>query len=548
MRRAGTTAAALLLLGATAAGGAWLGWSGVLVPLLGRAAAAASSSEAAPAAGRSPLYYQDPDGKPFYAAGPRKAANGRDYVPVYDDPAPAQGGVQPPGRASAGKGRVLYYRAPMGPETSPVPKKDGMGMDYVPVTEGEAAAGGQPGAQEISPPAPASPPASGAPGGKGRVLYYRNPMGLPDTSPAPKKDPMGMAYLPVYENEAADAGAGVVTIAPGRMQVLGVRTAPVESRPAALTRTVRATGVVQFDERKLAVVTSRVGGWVEKLDVAATGDPVRRGQVLAEVYSPDLVASEEEYLVAARLGGGSLAAASLQRLRALGVPEDEVVRLRRTGRVAQRVPVLAPADGVVTEKMVVQGTRVGPDQPLYKTASLSPVWLIAEVQEQDLGAVRPGEQARASFVAFPGRSFEGTVDFIYPSLSAETRTGRVRIIVSNPDQALRAGMFATVEIEAPAGASSGPVLAVPSSAVLDSGRQQVVLVEKGEGRFEPRQVRIGAQGDGETQVLAGLKPGERVVVGANFLIDAESNIRAALQAFTAADAQDQGNQHGSKAP
>ena len=450
-------------------------------------------------AGRPPLYYQDPDGKPFYAAGPRKTAEGRDYVPVREDPAPTGTAAQP--SPSEGKPAAQQARAPFSP---------------------------------------------GQPGDHGRVLYYRNPMGLADTSAVPKKDSMGMDYIPVFENEAAEANAGVVTVAPGRLQVLGVRTAPVESRPSALTRTIRATGTVQFDERRMAVVTTRAAGWVEHLDVAATGDPVRRGQALAEIYAPDLVASEEEYLVASPMGG-ALAAAAVQRLRALGVPEGEIARLRRTGRAAQRVPVLAAADGVVTEKMVVEGTRVGPDQPLYRTASLSPMWLIAEVQEQDLGAVRPGEHAQASLVAFPGRSFAGTVDFIYPSLSAETRTGRVRIVMPNADGSLRAGMYAEVGIEAPAGAS-GPALAVPSSAVLDSGTRQMVLVERGEGRFEPRQVRVGAQGDGETQVLDGLRPGERVVVGANFLIDSESNLRAALQAFTASKEGSPAQADGSKAP
>ena len=483
MSRVVRFAAALLLLGAGAARGAWLGRSGAPVPIV-PTAAAAPPPEPAPA-GRAALYYQDPDGRPFYAAGPKKTANGRDYVPVYDDAAaPSQG--KPPQKQEAAAGQAS---------------------------------------------------------GRGRILYYRNPMGLPDTSPVPKKDSMGMDYLPVYENEAAEAASGTVTVPPGRMQVLGVRTAPVETRPA-LTRAVRATGTVQFDERRMAVATTRAAGWIEHLNVAAAGDPVRRGQALAEIYSPELVASEEEYLVAVRLGGG-LAAASLRRLRALGVPEDEIARLRRTGRVVQRIPVRAPADGVVTEKMVVEGTRVGPDQPLYKTASLSPVWLIAEAQEQDLGAIRPGEPARASFVAFPGRTFAGTVDFIYPSLSAETRTGRVRIVMPNPDQALRAGMYANVEIEAPAGAAWGPALAVPSSAILDSGRRQVVLVERGEGRFEPRKVRVGAEGDGYAQVLDGLKPGERVVVGANFLIDAESNLRAALQSFAAPENGDQGAGTGS---
>lgn len=429
---------------------------------------------AAPTPGQAPLYYRDPDGKPAYAGQPSKTADGRAFVPVFEDAPPPTAIASPP---------------------------------------------------------PASEPAR-APSGTNRILYYRNPMGLPDTSPVPKKDSMGMDYIPVRENEAAEAGAGMVTIAPGRMQVLGVRTAPVERR-AALARTLRATGTVQFDERGMAVVSTRVGGWVERLEVAATGDAVKAGQVVAEIYAPDLVASEEEFLVASRMG---MAAASIQRLRALGVPDAEITRLRRTGEAAQRIPVLAPADGVVTEKMVVQGTRIGPEQPLFRTARLAPIWVIAEVQEQDLGIVRPGQQAAATFVTYPGRSFAGVVDFIYPSLAADTRTGRVRIVIANADQALRAGMFASVTIESPVGAA-GPVLTVPSSAILDGGTRQIVLVERGEGRFEPRPVRSGARGDGTTEILDGVTAGEKVVVGANFLIDAESNLRTALQAFTAGQAQ-----------
>ncbi len=457
---------------------------------LGAALLLAGGPATAEDAARQPLYYQDPDGKPLYAATPKKTPSGQDYVPIFTD-------------ATA---------APIVP----------------------AGGAGGPATQRTFPSASQS-------AGRGRVLFYRNPMGLPDTSPVPKKDSMGMDYIPVRENEAAEAGAGLVTIAPGRMQVLGVRTAPVERREA-LIRAIRATGTVQFDERGMAVVTTRVGGWIERLAVAATGEAVKRGQVVAEIYAPDLVASEEEYLVASRMG---MAAASVQRLRAQGVPDAEIARLRRTGKVAQRIPVLAPEDGVVTEKMVVQGTRVGPDQPLFRTARLSPIWVIAEVQEQDLGAVHPGQRAKATFVAFPGRDFDGTVDFIYPSLSAGTRTGRVRIVVPNADEAVRAGMFASVEMDSPVG-EGGPVLVVPSSAVLDSGTRQVVLVERGEGRFEPRPVRVGAQGDGAAEILEGLTTGERVVVGANFLIDAESNLRAALQAFTAGQGQAGGQ--GAKGP
>jgi Cu(I)/Ag(I) efflux system membrane fusion protein len=319
---------------------------------------------------RPPLYYQDPDANPFYAAGPKKTTDGRDYKPVFVDGTTAQAEAPPP---------------------------------------------------------PAKPT-----GGERRILYYRNPMGLPDTSPKPKKDSMGMDYLPVHADEDTQGDPpGTVRISPGRLQTLGVKTIAAEMRPA-VARAVRATGVLQFDERRLATVTTKVPGRIEHLAVAATGDPVRRGQVLAEIYSPDMVASEEEYLVAARMGG-AIGTASDQRLRALDIPAEEIARLRRTGRPARRIPVMASADGVVIDKPVQEGMRVDAGEALYRTADLSDVWLIAQVQEQDLGAIQPGERARATFVAFPGRTFEGKVDFIYPTLSVETRTARVRIVLPNPD-------------------------------------------------------------------------------------------------------------------
>ena len=408
-----------------------------------------------------PLYWQDPDGKPFYAAGPKRTAAGKDYRAVFEDGGAATSAVPPP---------VADHR----------------------------------------------------------VLYYRNPMGLPDTSPKPKKDSMGMDYLPVYADDGSSGDRpGTVRITPGRLQTLGVRTEVAEMREDA-GRTIRATGIVQFDERHLATVTAKVSGWIEHLAVAATGDPVKRGQVLAEIYSPDLVASEEEYLVAARMGG-AMATASVQRLRALDVPDDEIARLRHTGKSSRQIAIVAPSDGVVIDKPVQEGMRVNAGEPLYRTANLSSVWLIAQVQERDIGSVVPGQLARALFVAFPGRAFEGKVEFIYPSLSAETRTARVRIVVPNADGALRAAMFADVTLDAAPG--TAPVLSVPASAVLDSGARQIVLVDRGEGRFEPRQVHLGARGDDRVEVTGGLKAGDRVVVGANFLIDAESNLRAALQGF-----------------
>ena len=419
------------------------------------------SSPAAAGPDGKPLYYQDPDGKPAFAAMPTKTPDGRDYKPIFED--------------------------------------------------------------DIAPPMPARKPAE-----PGKLLYYRNPMGLPDTSPTPKKDSMGMEYLPVYaDNGSNDDPPGTVRISPGKIQTLGVRTAIVAMRPAA-TRAIRATGIVQFDERHLATITTKVAGWIEHLAVAATGDAITRGQVVAELYAPDLVAAEEEYLVAARIGG-SLTAAALQRLRAFDVPDDEIARLRRTGVASRRIAIRAIRDGVVIDKPVQEGMRIAAGEPLYKTADLSTVWLNVEVQERDLGLVQPGQQATASFVAFPGRSFSGVVDFIPPTLTVETRTARVRIVMPNADRALRAAMYATVEVAVPV--STQPVLAVPDSAVIDSGRSQLVLVAKGEGRFEPRPVRTGVHGDDWIEILDGLKPGEQVVTGANFLIDAESNLRAALQSF-----------------
>lgn len=369
------------------------------------------------------------------------------------------------------------------------------------------------------------------------VLYYRNPMGLADTSPVPKNDSMGMAYIPVRAKDAQDAGS--VTISPGRLQTLGVRTTLVEGH-VALARTVRATGVVKLDERRLATVTTRSEGWVEKLEVAATGEPVKRGQVLAWIYAPELTAAEQEYLVAAGLernshadsihgDGSSLLDASVQRLRALDVPVDEIERLRRTGQASRRIAVRALRDGIIEEKPVTEGMRVAAGDPLYKLADLSNVWLIADIQEADLGQIHPGQTVKASFTAFPGRTFEGQVDFIYPMLSSDTRTAKVRVVIPNRDLALRSEMFASAAIETEA--APGTVVMVPSSAVIDSGVRQVVLLDKGDGRFVPREVKLGARGDGVVQILEGLDAGDSVVTSANFLIDAESNLKAALQSF-----------------
>jgi Cu(I)/Ag(I) efflux system membrane fusion protein len=368
--------------------------------------------------------------------------------------------------------------------------------------------------------APAAYAADACPGSK--VKFYRDPMGGPDTSAVPKKDSMNMNYIPVCEGEAADV-PGTVRISPDKVQRLSVRTAEVGERD--LSRTVRAFASLQFDERKQYIIAPRYSGWIEKLLVNATGDTVEKGQPLFDVYSPELAVLQQEWRIAGR---GGLAA---DKLRNLDYPEAEMERLRR-GETFRTVTIRSPAAGIVVQKMAVEGMRFSLGDALFRVVDTSTMWVMAEVYEQDLGFVNVGDTARIIVNAWPDRAIEGKVAFIYPSIGRESRTARLRIEVANPDGRLRADMAATVEIDTPV---SGSRTAIPESALIDTGRRQVVLVERGEGRYEPRPVKIGARVPGWVQIVDGLKPGERVVTQATFLIDAESNIRAALAAFNAGD-------------
>lgn len=413
--------------------------------------------------------------------------------------------------------KPLYYQDPDGkPDYAPAPKMTADGRAYKAVYEEQPAAG---------------------PKGPGKILYYRHPMGLPDTSPVPKKDSMGMDYIPVHENEGGDAG--VVTVSQARMQMLGVRTAPVEMR-RSLAQTVRATGAIQQDESRLSVVTTKFDGVIEKLLVSTTGAPVRAGQPLARVWiqtpdiqtqmGPDVITRQIGLVIALQEKDPAAIATAENVLREYGMPESVIAEIHRTGRATRSITLLAPRSGIIIEKPAIEGMRFNTGDPLFKVADLSTVWLVADVQEQDLGALRAGAPAKAVLVSYPDRTFQGKVDFIYPSLMANTRTGRARIVLPNPDGALREAMYASVEIDT-SQALHAPMLTVPDSAILDSGTRRMVLVARGQGRFQPRAVRVGARGNGYAQILDGLKPGETVVVSANFLIDAESNLRAALSGF-----------------
>jgi Cu(I)/Ag(I) efflux system membrane fusion protein len=382
--------------------------------------------------------------------------------------------------------------------------------------------------------------AAGAEPAKGerKILYYRNPMGLPDTSPTPKKDSMGMDYIPVYEGEDQDAGAGV-KLSAAKVQTLGVRSAPVERR--TLDSVVRAAGRIEVDERRLAAITPKFEGYVEKLFVNATGQWIARGAPLFEAYSPELLATQREYAIAVQglaqvkgadeatvAGMKRLAEGALARLRNWDVTDEDVARLAAGDEPRRTLTFRAPAGGVVLERKAVQGMRFMPGETLFQIADLSSVWLIAEVAEQDIGRVRVGLAARAQFDAYPGESFAGRVTFIYPTLKADTRTAQVRVELPNPQGRLKPAMYAQVDIAA----GGRPQLVVPNSAVIDNGTRRVVLVDLGEGRFEPRDVALGARGDEFTVVTAGVKEGERVVTSATFLLDSEANLKAALGALT----------------
>ena len=389
-----------------------------------------------------------------------------------------------------------------------------------------------------------------------KILYYRNPMGLPDTSPVPKKDPMGMDYAPVYEGGDEQTSSTQIRISTDKVQKLGVRSEPAAMR--ALTRTVRAVGTLAVDERRINTVAPKFEGWIERLYVNTTGQQVARGAPLMDVYSPDLIIAQQEYLIAAKgvdavTDGGPeiqssmrrLMSGALERLRNWDISERELQELEKGGAIRRTITLRSPVSGVVVEKPALKGMRFMPGEALYQISDLSSLWVLAEVFEQDLGLVQAGQLAKITVNAYPGRTFNGKIAFLYPTVTPETRTAKVRIELSNPGGLLRPAMYANVELAA------GPrrkVLAIPASAVIDSGVRQVALVQLAEGRFEPRAVKLGARADDYVEILEGVKEGEAVVVAANFLIDAESNLKAALGGLTPHGGHGSGTGPQAKAP
>jgi len=374
----------------------------------------------------------------------------------------------------------------------------------------------------------ASPPPNSAQVRK--ILYYRNPMGLADTSPVPKKDAMGMDYVPVYADEQVKT-PGAIRLTTEKMQRAGVRTTVVARM--ALDKTVRATGTVAADENRQAVLSARFTGFIEKLYVTQTGDLVRAGQPLARVWveSPEVLVKSADYIGSLASGQQEHAAAAASLLRQYGVSQGELNAMAKSGVPTRSVTIVAPASGTVMEKTAVQGMHFATGDTLFKTTDLSRVWILADVSERDLSSVRKGQKATVSFRDNPTESFEGSVLLVYPQLDPATRTAKVRIAVTNPNNRLRLGQYADVRIAVTAAA--GSVLTIPASAVVDDGSRQVAFVAKPGGLFEPRSLKLGARTPDHVEVLAGLNEGERVVTAGNFLIDAESNLQSALQSFGA---------------
>jgi len=418
------------------------------------------------------IYYRDPDGKPFYSDKPKVAGNDKPYLPVHSG--------------------------------------EDVGLDDVTAASATAASGGK------------------------RIRFYRNPMGLADVSPTPKKDSMGMDYLPVYEGDGPDDD-GAVRISPERIQRSGVRTETV--RRHNVGRSILAPGIVRIDEGLVKVVALRGEGYIEELFVNRTGQSVKAGQPLFRVYMPQLPQAQIDLLLV--LGETGRPAADQQRvvqnasqkLRNLGVPDSFIRAVIETRTNIRTIDWPSPMNGVVIEKRIVEGQRAMPGDELYRIADLSSVWLIAEVPESDLAEVRIGDLASLTFRAFPGETRESKVSFIYPDLNPQTRTARLRLELPNPDGRLRADMYADVSLRGAGNAARA--IAVSTSAVIENGPRRIVIVAKGDGRFEPRPVKIGRRGDSHIEIVEGLRENEEVVTAATFLIDAESNLQAALKNFTA---------------
>ncbi len=353
------------------------------------------------------------------------------------------------------------------------------------------------------------------------VAYWVAPMDANYRRDEPGKSPMGMDLVPVYADEAGHGAAGTVKIDPTVVNNLGVRTEVVSI--GVMNRRIETVGYIGYDEDSLHQINTRVDGWIEKLLIKNDGEPVTRGQVLFELYSPTLVNAQVEYLAALAGRSSSLRKASRDRLAALGVTAGQIDALRKSRKAAQRIQIRARADGLVTRLMVREGVYVTPATAIMSVARLDSVWVLAEVFERQSDWVRVGQAADVRLDYLPGRIWRGKVDFIYPELDPVTRTLKVRLRVDNSDETLRPNMFARITIE---GTATEPVVNIPAQALIRGGRLNRVVVALGDGRFRSKAVEVGIESGDRVEIHSGLDRGDLVVTSGQFLIDSESNLEA----------------------
>lgn len=412
------------------------------------------------------------------------------------------------------------------------------GMKVVPIPP--AGPGGTGSGATPTPPAETSATTTTGTGER-RLLYYRNPMDPTVTSPVPMKDAMGMDYVPVYSGDVSKDGASLpgyatVTGDAATFERAGVRVAVAEV--GRLGHAARAVGEVKADETRLRQISLKNGGWVEKLFVNSTGQAVQKGMPLLSLYSPELLATEGEFLQAldaasgfaasdlpeVRKGGEDLLNAARRRLELFDVPAGFITELERTHRTSRTLTLNAPYSGFVTVKEVFEGSRIEPGTPLFSIVDLSHVWVEADLYEYEARTVQLNQSATLSLAYDAGTSFPARVSYIYPYLNSDTRTLRVRFEVDNPGQRLKPGMFAQVVLSS----DETEGVLVPDAAVMDTGTRQLVFVATAVGRFEPRAVVVGPRANGQALLLSGVQAGEKVAIAANFLLDSESKLQSAL--------------------
>jgi len=373
-----------------------------------------------------------------------------------------------------------------------------------------------------------------------KIKYWAAPMDPTYIRNKPGKSPMGMDLVPVYEEEGDEKEpASTIRIDPVTIQNMGVRMARVKRKP--LVKNIRTFGNITYDERRIYAVNTKFNGWIEKLYVDFIGETVKKGQPLFDIYSPELVTAQEEYLLSLhhneslkespyasiREGAQRLLKASRTRLKYWDLTEKQIKTIENTGTVQKALTIFSPAGGVVIKKIAFQGHHVKAGEHLYEIADLSKVWVDVEVYEYEFPWIKKGMPAEMALSYIPGKIFTGNVLYIYPFLTAKTRTARLRLEFPNPDYQLKPDMYANVNLKS---AASEDSLVIPQEAVIDSGVRKVVFVALGKGKFQPREVRLGLEGnDDEFQVLEGLKENEQIVISAQFMLDSESRLREAIQ-------------------